>query len=83
MVIHVASDHATRRIAICLELSLDAAVLLFLPLLVLAPLGVAPLASIAGVLAFGLVRPHSMVAIRALRLPAVLLGALAPPFSPA
>jgi O-antigen ligase len=67
---------AARRIAICLELGLDAAVLIFLPLLVLAPLGVAPLASIAGVLGFGLVRPHGMVAIQALRLPAALLGAL-------
>ena len=69
-------SEATPRIAVWLEFGLDAASLFFLPLLVLAPRGVAPLASIAGVLGFGLVRPNRMMAMRALRLPAALLGAL-------
>jgi exopolysaccharide production protein ExoQ len=67
---------ATQRSATWLELGLDAAGLLFLPVLVLAPLGIAPLASIAGVLAFGLVWSNGLAAIPALRLPATLLGAL-------
>lgn len=67
---------ASPRIAMWIELGLDAAGLLFLPLLVLIPLGIAPLASIAGLLAFGLALSNGMVAIRDLRVPATLLGAL-------
>jgi O-antigen ligase len=67
---------ATRRIAVWLELGLDATGLLFLPVLVLGPHGAAPLASIAGALAIGLVLPNGMAAFRVLQLPAMLLGAL-------
>lgn len=67
---------ASRRIAIPLELGLDAAGLFFLPILVVVPHGIAPLASLAGVLAIGLILPNGTAAFRALQLPAALLGAL-------
>jgi exopolysaccharide production protein ExoQ len=67
---------ATRRISIWLELGLDATSLFFLPILVLIPHGIAPLASIAGALAIGLALPHSTAAFRALQPPAALVGAL-------
>jgi O-antigen ligase len=64
-------------LAIGFEAGLDAAALLFFPLLVLAPRGIAPLASVAGLFAAGLI----LSAIRPLprpgiAVPAMLLGAL-------
>jgi exopolysaccharide production protein ExoQ len=67
---------ATWRIATLLELGLGATALLFLPILVLVPHGVAPLVSIAGALAIGLVLPNGIAAFRRLQLPMALLGAL-------
>lgn len=67
---------AARRIPISLELGLDAASLLFFPILVLVPHGIAPLVSIAGALAVGLVLPNGMAALRAVQVPALLLAAL-------
>ena len=67
---------AARRIPVTLELGLDAASLLFFPLLVLVPHGIAPLVSIAGALGAGLVLPNGMAAFRAVRVPALLLGLL-------
>jgi exopolysaccharide production protein ExoQ len=70
------SANAARRTAVALELGLDAAALLFLPILVLVPHGAAPLVSIAGALALGLALPNGAGAFRALRLPAAIIGAL-------
>jgi O-antigen ligase len=67
---------AIQRITISLELCLDAAGFLLLPILVLAPHGIAPLATIAGVVALGLVLRNGMAGFRPLQLPAALLGAL-------
>src|SRR5215471_12627071 len=66
---------AARRIAIPLELGLDAVGLLFFPVLVLVPRGVAPLVSLAGACAIGLVLPAGMAAFRVVQVPALLLGA--------
>src|SRR5215471_2738120 len=66
---------AARRIAIPLELGLDAVGLLFFPVLVLVPRGVAPLVSLAGACAIGLVLPTGMAAFRVVQVPALLLGA--------
>ena len=64
-------------LAIGLEAGLDAAALLFLPLLVLAPRGVAPLASVAGLFAAGLVLCSNRPIWRpGLAVPAVLIGLL-------
>ncbi len=71
------SPAALRRSAGWLEAGLDAAALLFFPLLVLAPRGVAPLASAAGLFAGGLVLSAGIRAWRpALTAPAALLGSL-------
>src|SRR5262249_15245049 len=70
------SIDAARRMAIPLELGLDAIGLAFSPILVLVPDGTAPLISIAGILAVGLVLPNGMAAFRAMRVPALILGAL-------
>jgi exopolysaccharide production protein ExoQ len=67
---------AARRISVSLELGLDATGLLFLPVLVLVPHGIAPLVSIAGMFAIGLVLPNGIAAFQAVRVPALLLGAL-------
>ena len=67
---------AARRISISLELGLDATGLLFFPVLVLVPHGIAPLVSIAGMFAIGLVLPNGIAAFQAVRIPALLLGAL-------
>ncbi len=71
------SAPGARRLAAGFEAGLDAAALLFFPLLVLVPRGIAPLASVAGLLAAGLVlsigRP---VRCRGLALPAGLAAAL-------
>jgi exopolysaccharide production protein ExoQ len=74
--ISLAPTDAIRRIGLCFEFGLDAAAFLFLPILVLVPRGIAPLAAVAGVLAIGLIMPNGMAALRALQLPAMLLGAL-------
>jgi O-antigen ligase len=71
-----ASSDAARRIPTPLELGLDAAGLLFFPVLVLVPHGIAPLFSIAGAFAFGLVLPNGLTALRTIQIPALLLGAL-------
>jgi exopolysaccharide production protein ExoQ len=71
-----ASSKAARRIPIPLELGLDAAGLLFFPVLVLVPHGIAALVSIAGALAFGLALPNGLAALRTVQVPALLLGAL-------
>jgi O-antigen ligase len=71
-----ASSKAARRIPIPLELGLDAISLLFFPVLVLVPRGIAPLVSIAGALAFGLVLPNAKAALRTVQVPLLLLGAL-------
>ena len=55
---------AIQRITISLELCLDAAGFLLLPILVLAPHGIAPLATIAGVVAVGLVLRNGMAGFR-------------------
>jgi len=70
------SIDAARRMAIPLELGLDAVGFAFSPILVLVPHAVAPLISIAGILAIGLVLPNAMAAFRAVRIPALILGAL-------
>ena len=71
------SPAALRRSAGWLEAGLDAAALLFFPLLVLAPRGIAPLASVAGLFAGGLVLSAGIRAWRpALTAPAALLGSL-------
>jgi O-antigen ligase len=67
---------AIPRVFVSLELCLDAAALLFLPILALAPHGIAPLVSIAGVVALGLIQRNGMAGLRRLEPPAVLLGAL-------
>jgi len=67
---------AIQRITISLELCLDAAGFLLLPILVLAPHGIAPLATIAGAVALGLVLRNGKAGFRPLQLPAALLGAL-------
>jgi exopolysaccharide production protein ExoQ len=67
---------AIRRITASPELFLDAAALLFLPILVLVPHGIAPLASVAGVLALCVVLRNGTAGFRPLQLPAALLGAL-------
>jgi O-antigen ligase len=71
-----ASSDAGRRIVIPLELGLDAAGLLFFPVLVLVPHGIALLMSIAGAFAFGLMLPNGMAALRTIQIPALLLGAM-------
>ena len=71
-----ASSDIARRIPIPLELGLDAVGLLFFPVLVLVPHGIALLVSIAGAFAFGLVLPNGMAALRTIQIPALLLGAL-------
>jgi O-antigen ligase len=64
-------------LAIGLETGLDAAALLFLPLLVVAPRGVAPLASVAGLFAAGLVLCSNRPIWRpGLAVPAMLIGLL-------
>jgi exopolysaccharide production protein ExoQ len=68
---------ATGRLAIGLEAGLDAAALLFLPVLVLAPRGVAALTSVAGLFAAGLVLCSNRPVWRpGLAVPAVLIGLL-------
>ena len=67
---------AIQRIAISLELCLDTAAFLLLPILVLAPHGIAPLATIAGGVALGLVLRNGKAEFRPLQLPAALLGPL-------
>ena len=59
------------------ELGLDLCAFLFLPVLVLASRGVAPLVGVAGLCALGLVWPGRVVAWRRVRGLALLLGALA------
>jgi O-antigen ligase len=63
-------------LSIGLEAGLDATALLFFPLLVLAPLGIAVLASVAGLLAGLRVVSENPARVRALLVPAMLLGAL-------
>ncbi len=66
-----------RRLAIGFETALDAAALLFFPLLVLVPRGIAPLISAAGLFAAGLVlSANGSLARPGLATPAALLGAL-------
>jgi exopolysaccharide production protein ExoQ len=66
-----------RRLAIGFEAGLDAAALLFFPLLVLVPRGIAPLASTAGLFAAGLVLSSSRPLLRpGLAVPAALAAAL-------
>jgi O-antigen ligase len=67
---------AIRRMTVSLEFCLDTVGLLFLPILVLAPHGIATLFSLAGVLALGLVLLNGAARLRPLRLPGALLGAL-------
>ena len=70
------SIDATRRMAIPLELGLDAIGLMFFPILVLVPHAIAPLISVAGIFAIGLVLPNGTAAFRGVRVPAFILGAL-------
>ena len=64
-------------LAVGLETGLDAAALLFLPLLILAPRGVAALASVAGLFAAGLVLCSNRPIWRPdLSVPGVLIGLL-------
>ena len=74
----IARVHAPRtdRIAAGLELALDAAALLFLPVLTMASLGAAPLAIVAEICALGLVLRRGEPGLRALWFPAILLGLL-------
>ncbi len=66
-----------RRLAFGFEAGLDAAALLFFPLLVLVPRGIAPLASVSGLFAAGLILSASgPVRRRGLAVPAGLLAAL-------
>jgi O-antigen ligase len=66
-----------RRLAIGFEAGLDATALLFFPLLVLVPRGIAPLASVAGLFAAGLILSTSRpVWRRGLAVPAGLVGGL-------
>jgi len=66
-----------RRLAIGFEAGLDAAALLLFPLLVLAPRGIAPLASAAGLFAAGLVLSSNRPVLRrGLAVPAAFAGAL-------
>jgi exopolysaccharide production protein ExoQ len=68
---------AVPRLAIGFEAGLDAAALLFFPLLVLAPRGIAPLASVAGLFAGGLsLSANGSLSRPGLAAPAALLGAL-------
>jgi len=73
-----ASTGATvARLAIGLEGGLDAVALLFFPLLVLVPRGVAPLASVAGLFAAGLILCSNRPVRRpGLAIPALLIGLL-------
>jgi exopolysaccharide production protein ExoQ len=74
-----APSHAARRLAAWSEVGLDAAALLFFPLLVLVPRGAAALASVAGLSAAGLVlsvnrkRPSPSLAVTAMLLGCLLL----------
>jgi O-Antigen ligase len=71
------SDRTARRIAACCEAGLNAAAVLFFPLLVLVPRGVASLVSIAGLCGAGLVLSASGPRSRpALTAAAALLGSL-------
>src|SRR5215469_12292803 len=70
------SIDAARRIAIPLELGLDAIGLVFFPILVLVPHAIAPLISVAGIFAVGLVLPNGRAAFRGVRVPALILVAL-------
>lgn len=68
-----------RPLAVWLEAGLDVAALLFVPVLVLAPRGIAPLAAIAGAIAAGFLaasRPVRARALAPLAVPAALLGML-------
>ena len=67
---------AGRRARARFELGLDICVFLFLPVLVLASRGAAPLAAVAGLCAFGLAAPNGAVAWRRVSGLAVLLAAL-------
>jgi O-antigen ligase len=58
------------------ELGLDICVFLFLPVLALAPKGVAPLAAVAGLCALGLAWPQGTAAWPQVRGPALIFGAL-------
>jgi O-antigen ligase len=72
-----ASDRIARQIAAGCEVGLDAAAVPFFPLLVLAPRGVVPLVSVAGLCAAGLVLSASGRRPRpALALTATLLGCM-------
>ena len=64
------------RIAIGLEMALDAAALLFLPILTMASLGAAPLAIVAELCALGLILRRGAANLRSLVAPAILLGLL-------
>jgi len=74
----IAHVHAQRtdRVTAGLELALDAAALLFLPVLTMASLGTAPLAIVAEICALGLVLRRGEPSLRALLYPAILLGLL-------
>jgi O-antigen ligase len=69
---------ATRRLAIGFEAGLDLSALLFFPLLVLVPRGIAPLVSVAGLFAAGLIVTMRRRAVYhpGLAVPALLLGSL-------
>ncbi len=68
---------AARRLAIGFEAGLDAAALVFFPLLVVVPRAIAPLASAAGLFAAGLVLSSSRPVLRpGIAVPAALLGSL-------
>jgi exopolysaccharide production protein ExoQ len=67
---------AAFRARFAFELGLDICAFLFLPILVLASRGVAPLGAVAGVCAFGLVAPNGAAAWRRVRGWALLFAAL-------
>jgi O-antigen ligase len=72
----VQAGGAESRLANGFEIGLAAAVFLFLPTLVIVPHGIAPLASIAGLFAAGIVACRGAGALRRLKFFAIVLGAL-------